>query len=348
MIMKIVHSAVFLMLFSNMIIAKSASSVNSPGIETLPYKMDNGIKVFHLTPMVVTRTIYDKGIDKTTPFVKPENRLKNFKEMPFNIPSKKITGYGFNGSIPGPTIVVNEGDRVRIIVENKLPEPTSVHWHGLIVPNSEDGAGATTQPVIAPGKTFTYEFKVKQNGTFMYHSGFNDIKQVQKGMGGMFVALPKDKKIDKDYAILLQMFTLPENDSNPIVFTMDPSWFTFNGLVMPNFPVLEAKMGEKVRIRFGNLSMSAHPIHLHGYSFKVVGTEGGAIPESAQWPAATININPGETRDIEFVADNPGLWRLHCHKILHISNDTAYWKTKQPGLKLVPLGGMYTYLSVSP
>ncbi|WP_019215400.1 multicopper oxidase family protein [Legionella tunisiensis] len=260
-----------------------------------------------------------------------------------------MTGYGFNGSIPGPTIVVNEGDQVRIIVENKLPEPTSVHWHGLIVPNAEDGAGTATQPVIAPGKTFTYEFKVKQHGTFMYHSGFNDPKQVQKGMGGMFIALPKDKKVaDKDYVILLQMFTLPENNSAPVVFSMDPNWFTFNGLVMPNFPVLEAKMGEKVRIRFGNLSMSAHPIHLHGYSFKVVGTEGGAIPESAQWPAATININPGETRDIEFVADNPGLWRLHCHKILHISNDTTYWKTKQPGLKLVPLGGMYTYLFVSP
>lgn len=330
--------------------ARIDNHVISPGLNTLPFEMQNGIKVFHLTPMVVTQTIYDASIDKTTHFVKKENRLKDYKEMPFNVPLKQIEGYGFNGSIPGPTIVVNEGDKVKIIVENKLPEPTSVHWHGLIVPNDQDGTGATTQPVIPPGKTFTYEFTVKQNGSFMYHSGFNDTKQVRKGMGGMFIALPKNQKVaDKDFVILLQMFTLPEGTkSKPVIFSMDPNWFTFNGLVMPNFPVLQAKMGEKVRIRFGNLAETSHPIHLHGYSVKVVGTEGGPIQPSAQWPAATITINPGETRDIEFIADNPGLWRLHCHKILHITNDTTYWRKKQLDLSLLPVGGMYTYLYVSP
>ena len=331
-------------------LSETITSVQSPGLETLPYTLEKGVKVFHLTPMPVTKTIYDKTIDKTISFVKPENRLKGYEEMPFGIALKQVESYGFNGSMPGPTIVVHEGNKVRIIVENKLPEPTTVHWHGLIVPNAEDGAGAATQPVIPPGKSYTYEFTVKQQGTFMYHSGFNDTKQVRKGMGGMFIALPKQEKVaDKDYVILLQMFSLPEGTKvEPIVFNMDPNWFTFNGLVMPNFPVLQAKRGEKVRIRFGNLAETSHPIHLHGYSFHVVGTEGGPIPPSAQWPAATININPGETRDIEFVANNPGLWRIHCHKLLHITNDTSYWRSKQPGLELIPLGGMFTYLYVSP
>ena len=326
-----------------------ATSIISPGLNTLPYEEKDGVKIFRLVAMPVTQKIYDNSIDKVSRFIKPENRLKGFKEMPFTIPKKEVAGYGYNGTIPGPTIIVTEGDRVRIIVDNKLPEPTTVHWHGLIVPNSQDGTGGTTQPVIPPGGRYTYEFTIRQTGSFMYHPGFNDTKQVRYGMGGMFIALPKDKKVaDKDFSILLQMFTVPAKSNKPVIFSMDPNWFTFNGLVMPNFPVLEVNEGDKVRIRFGNLAETSHPIHLHGYSFNVVGTEGGPIQKSAQWPAATVTINPGETRDIEFIANNPGIWRLHCHKILHITNDTMYWKKRQPGLGLIPLGGMFTYLYVNP
>jgi len=322
----------------------------SLGIKTLSYTIKDGVKVFELTAEPVTRVIYDGKVDRIIQYVAPKNRLKHFKESELEPRKKTITSWGYNGSIPGPTIEVNEGDKIRVNFHNKLDKPTSVHWHGLIVPNAQDGTGATTQPVVPPGGDWTYEFTVVQNGTFMYHPGFDDTVQIQKGLGGMFVSHPKEEKkpIDKDFTFLMQIWSLPNGETAPVVFSMDPNWFTFNGLVMPNIPALVVNEGDSVRIRFGNLSEMSHPIHLHGYSFNVVGTEGGPIPESAQWPGATVNIAPGETRDIEFVADNPRVWRLHCHKVLHIANNNSYWKKKQPDLGLVPLGGMFMYLYVIP
>lgn len=327
-----------------------AAPTVSPGLKSLAYTMEGDVKVFHLTAEEVTKVIFDDKKDRITKYVKPKNRLKGHKETPLNVHKKTIKGLGYNGSIPGPTIEVNEGDKVKIIFHNKLKQPSSVHWHGLVVPNAQDGTGGTTQPVVPPGGTWTYQFTVKQSGTFMYHPGFNDTVQVRKGLGGMFISHPKNehKKVDKDFTFLFQIWSLPLGKSEPVVFSMDPNWFTFNGLVMPNIPALVVNQGDRVRVRFGNLSEMSHPIHLHGYTFNVVGTEGGPIPINAQWPGATVNIAPGQTRDIEFVADNPGVWRFHCHKILHIANNNMYWKEKQPNLGLVPLGGMFTYLYVKP
>jgi manganese oxidase len=323
-------------------------SIEVPAGGTLSYEKDGKWKVFTLTAEPVNRVIYTEKENTLEPYVKAANRFYG-KEMKLPVKEEVLEGWGYNGQIPGPAIIVDEGDFVRIIVHNKLPEATTVHWHSLILPNDMDGTGGTADPVIEPGKSATYEFQVNQVGTFMYHSGFNDTKQVQKGMGGFFISLPKEPKHpdEKDFAIMLQMFTLPPEKGEPTVFSMNPNWFTYNGVCAPNSPVLTVKEGDRVRIRLANLSTDSHPIHLHGYSYTIVGTEGGVIPESAQWPATTVDVSPGQTRDISFIASNPGLWRFHCHKILHIVNDNSYWQ-KQKELGILPIGGMFTFLYVEP
>lgn len=341
-----------LVLLSNTALAKTDymknTSVNFGAGSVMPYHMEGKWKVFDITAEPVKKVIYDHKVNTLTPFEKRSNRYYG-KEMKLPNQTEVLEGWGYNGQIPGPAIVVYEGDFVRFNFLNKLPEPTTVHWHGLILPNDEDGAGGTDDPVIQPGKKTVYQFQVNQVGTFMYHSGFNDTKQVQKGSSGFFIALPKkhDNRPRKDFAIMLQMFTMPPGGGEPTVFSMNPDWFTYNGVVAPNAPVLEVDEGDLVRIRFGNLSTMYHPIHLHGYSFKIVGTDGGPIPKSAQWPGATVGIAPGQTRDIEFLANNPGLWRLHCHILLHVVNENPYW-AKQKKLGILPAGGMYTYLYVKP
>ena len=165
------------------------------------------------------------------------------------------------------------------------------------------------------------------------------------GMGGFFVIHPKKyrHKISKDVAIMLQAFALEPGNDRPNLVTMDFNWFTFNGKVAPDIEVITVKEGSRVRIRFGNLTMHSHPIHLHGHTWKVVGTEGGPIPPSAQWPGNTVNVPPGTTRDVEFVANNPGVWRMHCHKLHHIINAHA-----DIPMGLMPHGGMFTFLNVIP
>jgi FtsP/CotA-like multicopper oxidase with cupredoxin domain len=208
-----------------------------------------------------------------------------------------------------------------------------------------DGAGGVTQKPTPPGGTFTYEFSLHQVGTYMYHTGFNMMKQDGMGLGGFFVIHPKKYKhrVQKDYAIMLHAFALLPGNDRPNLVTMDFNWFTFNGKVAPDIEVMTVRQGERVRIRFGNLTMTSHPIHLHGHTWKVVGTEGGPIPESAQWPGNTINVPPGTTRDVEFIASNPGVWRIHCHKLHHVINAHA-----DIPMGVMPRGGMFTFLNVIP
>jgi len=258
------------------------------------------------------------------------------------IADQKIRAWGYNGHSPGPTIECTEGDRIRIIFKNELPEPTTVHWHGIELPWNQDGSG---QPVM-PGQTHTYEFTLYQSGTYVYHSGFNMAKQDSFGLAGMLVIHPKKytKKIDRQFAIMMQEWSLLPGSKSPDVMEMlDFNWFSFNGHAGPNIPVININEGEWVRIRFSNISMTSHPIHLHGHKWKVVGTEGGPIPESAQWPGNTINVPPGTTRDVEFLAWNPGVWPFHCHKIHHTLN--AHAKIK---MGVMPHLGMFTNVNVIP
>lgn len=294
--------------------AASDATVVTPNIPQAKFTEENGIKVFKLTAEEVNQEV-SKGV-----FMK---------------------AWGYNGSTPGPTIVVHEGDTIRVDVTNNLKVPTSVHWHGLIVPNVMDGVpNVEPSPEIQPGKSFSYQFTVKQVGTFMYHSHVQPAQQEMMGLDGMFVSLAKNgqdqvngKSVDRDYSILLQEWQLQkqgmtssmnsmgaysEGQVPPGTYDVNPeamSWnvFTFNGKQFPSTAPMEVSKGQRVVVRLGNLSMQSHPIHLHGHNFKVVGKDGTPLPESAQYMANTINVGVGETYDVEFVADNPGTWVIHCH-----------------------------------
>lgn len=313
--------------------------VETLGREPLGYELEGDVKVFRLIAQPVKQELLDG-----------KNTLQEGLKLPptpgMVIPSRKqeVTGWGFNGMIPGPTIEVNEGDRVRIIARNELPEPTSVHWHGLEVPADQDGAGGLSEAPIMPGEEKTYEFTLYQSGTYLYHSGYNVMKQDGLGISGMFIIHPKNpkKKIDKDFAIMLQEWALKPGETTPNVVGVKSNWYTFNGRVAPSIPRIVVNQGDRVRIRFGNLSMTSHPIHIHGYQWELVGTQMPVPPSASTWDS-TVNVPPGSARDVEFVAWNPGVFRLHCHKLHHIVNPPI----SQP-VGIVPPGGMLTYIQVIP
>ena len=271
--------------------------VQTPDVPDLPFTMDGGVKVFHLIAEPVKQQI---------------------------APGKVITLWGYNGSAPGPTIQVNQGDHVRIVVDNHLPEPTSMHWHGFEIPNNMDGAPGTSQDPIKPGGRFTYEFTLHQEGTYFYHSHM--AMQEMFGMLGGFIMHPKTPyrpSVDKDFLILLQEYAVLPNNIVPNSMNMEFNWLVFNGKAGPAITPLVVRLGDRVRIRMANLGMDHHPIHLHGHTFYVTGTEGGRIPESAWIPGNTALVGVAQSRDVEFVANNPGDWMLHCHLPHHMMNQMS-------------------------
>jgi len=271
--------------------------VQTPGISNLPFTMDNGIKVFHLVAEPVKQQI---------------------------APNKVLDLWGFNSSAPGPTIQVNQGDRVRLIVDNHLPEPTSMHWHGFEIPIAMDGMPGLSQDPIKPGGRFVYEFTLHQEGTYFYHSHM--AMQEMMGMLGAFIMHPKQPYVpvvDKDFVILLQEYAVLPNNVVPNSMNMEFNWLLMNGKAGPDITPLVVRQGDRVRIRLINLGMDHHPIHLHGHTFQVTGTEAGRIPESAQYPSNTVLVGVAQARDIEFVANNPGSWMLHCHMPHHMMNQMS-------------------------
>jgi FtsP/CotA-like multicopper oxidase with cupredoxin domain len=264
---------------------------------TLPWRMRNGWKEFHLVAEPVVREL---------------------------APGMKAHLWGYNGQSPGPTIEVVEGDKVRIFVTNRLPEHTTIHWHGQRLPNGMDGVGGLTQPQIPVGKTFVYEFVAKRPGTFMYHPHADEMVQMAMGMMGFWVTHPKDPKlhrVDRDFVFLLSNYDIEPGSYTPKINTMlDFNLFTFNSRVFPGIDSIVCRQGDRVRIRVGNLTMTSHPIHLHGHEFEVTGTDGGWIPKSARWPEVTTDVAVGQMRAIEFHATDPGDWAFHCHKSHHTMN----------------------------
>jgi hypothetical protein len=232
--------------------------------------------------------------------------------------------WGYNGQSPGPTIEVVEGDRVRIFVTNKLPEHTSVHWHGQRLPNGMDGVSGLTQPAIKPGKTFVYEFVARRPGTFMYHPHADEMTQMAMGMMGFWVTHPKDPnfmRVDRDFVFLLNNFDIEPGSFTPKVNMMlDFNLFAFNSRVFPGIDPMVVRQGDRVRIRVGNLTMTNHPIHMHGHEFTVTGTDGGWTPPASRWPEVTVDVAVGQMRALEFEATDPGDWALHCHKSHHTMN----------------------------
>jgi FtsP/CotA-like multicopper oxidase with cupredoxin domain len=250
-------------------------------------------------------------------------------------PGMIIDAWGYNGITPGPTIEAFEGDRVRILVTNKLPEPTSVHWHGVLLPNGMDGVSGLTQPHIQPGETYEYEFTLRQHGTLMYHPHSDEMVQMALGMMGFFIIHPRaTENVDRDFAIMVHEWFIAPGTSrpNPMVMT-DFNLFSFNSRVWPGTAPLVVKTGDRVRIRLGNMSMDNHPIHVHGHRFEVTATDGGRIPAAGRSPETTVDVPPGTTRDVEFVANNPGDWAFHCHKSHHTMNAMSHDLPNMIGVK---------------
>jgi FtsP/CotA-like multicopper oxidase with cupredoxin domain len=239
-------------------------------------------------------------------------------------PGMTIKAWGYNGSTPGPTIEVVEGDRVRVWVTNRLPEHTTIHWHGIDLPNGMDGVGGLTQPQIKPGETYLYEFVLKQHGTHMYHPHADEMVQLAMGMQGLFIIHPRGsepERIDRDYAFILHNWAVHPGTwrPDPAVMTEFDLW-TVNSKVFPAIEPLIARTGERVRIRIANVSMHEHPIHLHGPRFVVTGGDGGRWPRALWRSEVTEIVGVGQTRDLEWVAREPGDWALHCHKAHHTMN----------------------------
>lgn len=266
---------------------------------TMPWRMNAGVKEFHLVAEPVVR------------------------EM---TPGFKAHLWGYNGQSPGPTIEVVEGDRVRVFVTNKLPERTSIHWHGQRLPNGMDGVAGLTQPAIQPGKTFVYEFVARRPGTFMYHPHADEMTQMAMGMMGFWVTHPKAKhpsidNVDRDFCFLLNAYDVEPGSYTPRIMTMlDFNLWSWNSRIFPGIDSLNVRLGDRVRIRIGNLTMTNHPMHLHGHEFVVSGTDGGPTPRASRWPEVTADVAVGQMRQLEFIADAEGDWAFHCHKAHHTMN----------------------------
>lgn len=318
--------------------------VQTPSISSLGYEMDGDVKVFHLIAQPVEVTITDGKKPDYEVLIKNKNRLPaGF--IHHKMPVQKVRAWGYNGTTPGPTIEVTQGDRIRVMVKNELPEPTSIHWHGIELPNDQDGSAGIAEPPLMPGQTKKYEFTLYQSGTAFYHASFNLGKAASYGLTGALVIHPKkyEHKIDKQFVITMQEWRILPGNVDPDLTSIDFRWFTFNGKAAPSIPTLTVNQGDRVRIRLINMSMDNHPIHVHGHTWWVVGTEAGPIPPSARWPGNTIDVSPGSSRDVEFIAWNPGLWLFHCHKVHHVMNAHT-----QVPLGVMHHGGMFTILHVIP
>ena len=276
--------------------------VETPNGATLAHTVVDGAKVFHLVVEPV-RHEFAPGLEGNC--------------------------WGYNGRVHGPTIEAVEGDRVRIYVTNKLDAPTTVHWHGLHLPNGMDGVGGLTQRAIEPGETFRYEFVLRQHGTFMYHSHHDEMVQMAMGLMGMIVVhprVPAEPPVDRDFVYMLSEWALEVGTERPDPNEMtDFNVLTFNARVFPATAPMVVRTGQRVRIRIGNLSaMDHHPIHVHGHTFTVTATDGGVIAPGARWPETTVVVAPGQTRTVEFVADAPGDWAVHCHMTHHVMTQMGH------------------------
>jgi FtsP/CotA-like multicopper oxidase with cupredoxin domain len=289
--------------------------VVAPNTARVPFKMVNGVKEFRLTAMPVTQEF---------------------------LPGYKMHLWGYNGSCPGPMIEAYQGDRVRIIVKNDLPEPTSMHWHGFELPIGMDGVPGLVQDEIKPGDSFAYEFNLHQTGTFFYHA--HVAMQEALGMCGFFIVHPKiafDPPVDRDFALCYQNFLVPPNADIVDTTQMDWNWHTINGRSGPYSTPMVVKHGERVRVRLMNFSpMQHHPIHFHGHTFWLTGTEGGRIPHEAWTPRNNTLVGVAMVQDFEFVANNPGDWIFHCHMVHHMMNHMV----RQSGPRIRPNYNIKEYM----
>jgi hypothetical protein len=272
-----------------------------PNGSLLPYTVKAGVKIFHLRAAPIRHQI---------------------------APGLDLEAWGYNGVSPGPVLEAVVGDRVRVYVTNQLPEATSIHWHGILVPYGMDGVAGLTQRAIAPGQTFRYEFVFDRAGTFMYHPHADEMTQIALGMMGMIVVHPRgaEPRRVRDYALMTHEWKVPigARRADPLAMN-DFNVLTFNGKAFPATAPLVAEQGDLVRLRLANLGpMDHHPIHIHGHTFQLVATDGGAVPPAARVPETTVLVPVGTTRTVELVATAPGDWPLHCHMTHHAMNQMGH------------------------
>ena len=261
------------------------------------------------------------------PEITPTGQTRRFdlvvQETPWELlPGVTTQAITFNGTVPGPTIRVTEGDTVEIQVTNKLDVSTSIHWHGLHVPNDQDGVAGITQDPIAPGETYSYRFTAPHAGTFMYHAhGEQSREQMDRGLYAPFIIDPQGPDpvaADREVILAIGNWMIGDGMAGMDAMSMEYDYFTINGKSFPATESIDVTEGELVRLRFINPSQTIHPMHLHGTDMAVIAKDGEALPEPQR--INTLDIAQGETYDVVFRADNPGTWLLHCHDLHHASN----------------------------
>ncbi len=274
----------------------------TPDVPNLPSQIVNGAREFHVRAYV-------------------------FQQQIETFPNQFAEVWGYNGSTPGPTAISYEGERIRFIIKNDLPEPTTVHFHGMGAPNEFDGVAGISQPnPIPPGTSFTYEFTPTHVGTFAYHAHTNSAKQELKGLDGIFIVLPRREKardhVDRDYAFTLQSFFIPGEGQPVVVFPPGGEFntHTMNGKTRDAASELTARVGERVRIRLYNVGNLFHSMHEHGFDMTIMSQNGHERPRAAQFKVTTVDIGPGNFYEVEFMVDKPGKWLFHCHVPHHTSN----------------------------
>lgn len=316
--------------------------VQAPGIPNLQCKINGGVREFQLMAQPVTIVFPDMSDGM------------GMKGRPINV-------WGYNGSMIGPTIEAVEGETVRVIFTNNLPEPTTVHFHGIELPIAMDGVPGFSQNPVMPGDTFVYEFPLHQSGTYFYHSHYMAAKQVGLGLMGFFIVHPKaptpSQIVHHDYAYFLHTWKINPGSSIPDTLEMTNfNYFTMNGRVGNGIkgwqlPPMQAKVGERVRIRVTNLSMLTHPVHLHGHSFVITEWGAGFVDPSQQIKANTINVSSAEVRTLEFTARAPGKWMFHCHFTHHTMNDMDRpplpGTPPMDGMANMDMGGMSTWIEIT-
>jgi FtsP/CotA-like multicopper oxidase with cupredoxin domain len=282
-------------------------ATDTEGGKELEYRMDGDTKVFELTAKPIRWPILKANGDDV-----PEDVV--------------VTAFSYNGQVPGPLIRVTEGDKVRVVLKNELPEATTIHWHGLLVPNEMDGVPGMTQDPVEPGETFTYEFVARPAGTYWYHSHFESDVQIMVGLHAPLIVDPAQPEADPpdiDKVLMLEEWRIIDGEtfaSMPAT-GMDANFFTINGRAFPSTEEIMVKQGQRVRLRLVGAGQLGHPIHIHGPAFKIVSTDGHPVPEAAQLTKDTVWVGPGERYDIEWTATEPGMWMLHCHIPHHTTND---------------------------
>lgn len=258
------------------------------------------------------------------------------------LPGRVVTAWAYNGTVPGPTIRVPEGERVRIVVANRLPEATTVHWHGIDVPMAMDGVPGLTQEPIRPGQSFTYEFDARPAGTRWYHTHAHDSGQLDKGLYGLFVIDPRrePERPQREYVLVLGSWLTGEAATVPVapsrgagggkmdggmmgggmmqgmrgmmpVPEQDYDTFTVNGKAFPSTTPLRVTKGQRVRLRLVNASGNRDlDVRLDGHALKITHTDGNPLAQPVEVDA--LSVGPSERYDVEFTADRPGKWAFRA------------------------------------